>query len=279
MADIGKINHLKVLKAVDFGLYLDAGDLGEILLPSRYVPAGTVVDDWLDVFIHLDSEDRLIATTETPKVVVGQCALLKVVAVNRIGAFLDWGLPKDLLVPFSEQVERMEVGKSYVVFAFLDDIKDRITGTMQLENHLFDKSAWLKEGEAVDLVIWDETELGFKAAINGTHSGLLYRNEVFQPLHYGDQLKGFIKAIREDGKIDLTLQLAPPQATRAALSDRILQHLRQHQGVSTLTDRSPPAEIYKTFQVSKGSYKKALGGLYKKRLIRIDRDRITLLEK
>ncbi len=279
MADIGKINHLKVLKAVDFGLYLDAGDLGEILLPSRYVPAGTVVDDWLDVFIHLDSEDRLIATTETPKVMVGQCALLKVVAVNRIGAFLDWGLPKDLLVPFSEQVERMEVGKSYVVFAFLDDIKDRITGTMQLENHLFDKSAWLKEGEAVDLVIWDETELGFKAAINGTHSGLLYRNEVFQPLHYGDQLKGFIKAIREDGKIDLTLQLAPPQATRAALSDRILQHLRQHQGVSTLTDRSPPAEIYKTFQVSKGSYKKALGGLYKKRLIRIDRDRITLLEK
>ena len=278
MAEIGKINQLKVVKRVDFGLYLDGGDLGEILLPTRYVPEGSEIDDWLEVFIYLDSEDRLIATTQTPKVTVGECAVLEVVAVNRVGAFLDWGLPKDLLTPFSEQTERMEVGKSYVVFAFLDDIKDRITSTMRLDNHLYDKSAYFKAEQPVDLIIWDETELGYKAAINGTHSGLLYRSEVFRPLSYGDQAKGFIKSVREDGKIDLTLQLAP-HATRSALSDRILKTLRDQGGVSMISDKSPPEEIYKTYKVSKGSYKKALGGLYRKKLIRIEKDRIVLLEE
>ncbi len=278
MAELGKYNTLTVVKQVDFGLYLDGGELGEVLLPKRYVPGDVQVGDEIEVFLYLDSEDRPIATTEQPLAMVGEAQLLKVVAVNRAGAFLDWGLPKDLLVPYAEQAEPMEEGKSYVVYLYLDHVKNRITASSRLHRHLGETSAWLKAGQKVALLIASKTELGYKAVVDGHCIGLLFHGEVFRPLQPGDRVTGYVKAIRPDGKIDLTLQplQQAPQQARDVLSQRILDDLKQNNGVSTLTDKSPPEEIYAKFHVSKGNYKKALGGLYKKRLISIERDRITL---
>ena len=279
MAELGKNNLLTVVKKVDFGLYLDGGELGEILLPKRYVPDNVEIGDDVEVFVYLDSEDRPITTTEKPLAMVGETRLLKVVAVNRAGAFLDWGLPKDLLVPYGEQAEPMQEGKSYVVHLYLDAVRNRITASSRLHRHLGETSAWLKPGRKVTLLISSRTDLGYKAVVDDHCVGLLFHNEVFQPLRIGDRVTGFVKAIRADGKIDLTLQKAPPQQLRGALSDHILDDLRENGGVSTLTDKSPPEDIYARYHVSKGSYKKALGGLYKKRLIAIEKDRIVLVKK
>ncbi len=276
MVEIGKINNLQVVKILDHGIYLDGEDLGEILMPSRYVPDNCEVSDSLEVFIYLDSADLLLATTETPYVMVGECAYLKVVDVNQAGAFLDWGLPKDLLVPYSEQINPMEVDKSYTVLVFLDENTDRIAATQKLDSRLSEEAQYFKPEQAVDLLIFGKTDLGYKAVINNTHIGLIYKNEVFQPLTHGEKLKGYIKTIRPDRKIDLCLQL-PGKDARDDLSSRILEHLKKNNGVSTLTDKISPEDIYENFGVSKKNYKKAIGMLYKKRLIRIEKDKITLL--
>ncbi|PID45763.1 MAG: GntR family transcriptional regulator [Proteobacteria bacterium] len=278
MLEIGRINTLQVYKQVTFGLYLDGGEAGEVLLPKRYVPKGTEVQDWLDVFIYLDSEDRLIATTQTPKVMVDKCAYLKVVSVTPVGAFLDWGLPKDLLVPFNEQDRPMEVGKSYVVVVVLDDATNRIVGSSRLYDYL-DETADddIKVGDAVDLMIAGQTDLGYKAVINHDYLGLLFRNEVFRELHPGTELKGFVKHIREDGKIDLRLD-KNKQAVVQTLEDKILQHLKDNDGVSKLTDKSPPEAIYRSYSVSKANYKRALSSLYKQRKILITHEQIRLSE-
>ncbi|HBH35628.1 MAG TPA: GntR family transcriptional regulator [Gammaproteobacteria bacterium] len=278
MVKIGKINRLQVVKSVDFGIYLDGEEAGEILLPSRYLPAGCAPGEWLEVFIYRDSEDRLIATTETPFAMVDQCAYLKVVAINRIGAFLDWGLPKDLLVPFSEQRKPMQVGHSYVVFLYLDGETDRVAASTRLHDHLSEKSFYFKPQQAVDLLISNRTDMGYQAVVDGTHLGLIYSNEIFQPLRVGQKVHGYIKQIRPDLKIDLCLQL-DNQQTRDALETRILDYLKKHDSVSTLTDKSPPEAIYKAFGVSKKKYKKALGGLYKSKLILIEKQKITLLSR
>lgn len=276
--NIGQFNTLRVSKQVDFGLYLDGGKYGEVLLPKRYVPEGAEVDDHLGVFIYLDSEDRLIATTETPKIQVGQCALLKVVDTNRVGAFLDWGLPKDLLVPFREQEHPMEVGKSYVVLAHLDERTESIIATSRLHKYLSELGHYFKAGQAVDLMIYGRSELGHKALINQTHLGQLYENEVFQRLQFGQQLKGYIKQVRKDLKIDLSLQ-EPGQAHMVSdeLSQRILNHLRERGGSSEFTDKTAPDLIYQEFQVSKGQFKRALGALYKQRLVRLEPGKTSLL--
>ncbi len=276
MVEIGKINNLQVVKSLDHGIYLDGGDLGEILMPSRYVPEDCEVGDALEVFIYLDSADLLLATTEKPYVMVGECAYLKVVDVNQAGAFLDWGLPKDLLVPYSEQINPMEVGKSYTVLVFLDENTDRIAATQKLDSRLSEEAQYFKPEQAVDLLIFGNTDLGYKAIINNTHIGLIYKNEVFQPLTHGEKLKGYIKTIRPDRKIDLCLQL-PGKDALDDLSSRIIDHLKNNDGISTLTDKSSPEDIYENFGVSKKNYKKAIGTLYKKRLIRIEKDKITLL--
>lgn len=276
--DIGNYNQLKVSKLVDFGLYLDAGEVGEILLPKRYAPADAKPGDLLDVFVYLDSEDRLIATTEQPLACVGDTCALKVVAVNDTGAFLDWGLPKDLLVPFGEQVEPMIEGEAYVVHIYLDHIRKRITASTKLNRHLPETSAWHKPGQKVELLIWGETRLGYKAVVDGTHLGLLFHSEVYRLLRRGDLIDGYIRSIREDGKLDLTLR-QNPKTERLSLGERILADLRANQGVSTLTDKSAPEAIRDRYQVSKGNYKKALGMLYKQRLIRIEKDRITLVKE
>lgn len=276
MVDIGKMNNLQVVKSLDHGIYLDGEDLGEILMPSRYVPENCEVGDSLEVFIYLDSADLLLATTETPYAMIGECAYLKVVDVNQAGAFMDWGLPKDLLVPYGEQISPLKIGQSYTVFVYLDENTNRIAATQKLDSRLSEEAQYFKPGQAVDLLIFGKTDLGYKAVINNTHIGLIYKNEVFQTLTHGEILKGYIKDIRPDRRIDLCLQL-PGKDARDDLNTRILNHLKKNDGESTLTDKSSPDDIYQCFAVSKKNFKKAIGMLYKKRLIRIEEDKITLL--
>ena len=216
-------------------------------------------------------------TKNTPKARVGQCALLKAVTVTKAGAFMDCGLERDLLVPVSQQLTPMQEGKSYVVYLYLDP-KQQVIGTTKLHNFLDERAKNMAQGEQVDLLIVNFSALGYKAVINGTHLGLLYKDEIFQSLRPGDRIKGFIKAIRDDRKIDLSLQRQNQQA-REELTDRILAFLKANNGTSTLTDYSPPDAIYKQYGVSKGNYKKALGALYKQRLISMAKDEIKLLVK
>ena len=276
MLKIGQKNRLRIVKSVDFGVYLDGGGRGEILLPRRYLPETWAVGDELEVFIYLDSEDQLIATTQRPRIMVGQCAYLKAKAVDKIGAFLDWGLSKDLLVPFGEQVTRMKEGNDYVVYCYLDEDSERIAATTRLHKYLDEDGDDFEPKQAVKLLICGRTDMGYKAVINNTHLGLIYKDDAFKPLKYGQKLDGYIKVIREDGKIDLCLQL-PGQAAKKELADQILDDLKAQGGVSTLTDKSPPEQIYEKYNVSKGSYKKALGALYKRRMIVIEKDQIKLV--
>ena len=277
MAELGKKNKLTVIKSLDFGVYLDGGDLDEILLPRRYVPEGCTVGDQLDVFVHLDSDDLLIATTDTPKAMVGECAVLKVVEVNQIGAFLDWGLPKDLLVPFGEQQKPMQVGQSYVVYLYIDQASERIAASTKLDKFLGDTSPYFKEQQQVDLLICGRTDLGYKAVVNSSVIGLIFNSEVFKPIQIGQTLKGFIKRIRPDKKLDLCLQLVDRE-TLDALSEQILTFIKAQGGQTILTDKSSPHEISQQFGVSKSSYKKALGKLYKKRLINIEKQLVSLIK-
>ena len=278
MALIGRMNCLQVVKHTDFGLYLDGGADGEILLPKRYIPKDTPsdVDEWLNVFIYLDSDDKLIATTETPKVQVGGFASLKVVDINRVGLFLNWGLPKDLLLPHSEEKRPLQVGDYCVVHVFLDKRSKRITATARLDRYLDNVPAQYKAGQEVDLLIAESTDMGFKAIINGQHWGLIHKNELFKFLRSGMQEKGFIKELRADGKISLSLQ-AVGQGAVGSLSEQILTKLREHDGVLNLGDKSSPEAITALFSVSKGNFKKAIGGLYKQGRIVIHDERIELV--
>ena len=276
MTDLGRYNRLRIVKRTDIGIFLDTDDFGEILLPRKYVLDTMRPGDDIEVFIYNDSEDRVVATTLTPRAQVGECAYLKVVGSSKFGAFLDWGLPKDLLVPFSEQQKPMQKGYSYTVYLFVDETTQRIAASTRLEDYLSMDGSGFKPRQSVDCLIYGNSDLGFKAVVNGTHLGQFYSNETFQRLHYGEKIGAYIKRIRSDGRIDLVLQL-PSQQGRDQLSDAIVSHLRQNQGVSTLTDKSPPDDIYRTFGVSKANYKKALGRLYKQGRIAIEKHRITLL--
>jgi len=279
MIEIGRMNRLNVVKAVDFGLYLDGGELGEILIPSRYVPEGCVPGDEIDVFIYRDSEDRLIATTEKPYAMVGEFALLKAVSVNRIGAFMNWGLPKDLLVPFDEQRPRMEEDKSYVVRILLDEESNRIIGSARLDDFLYRESEGeLKVDEAVSIFIANKSELGYQVIINNTYWALLHHYEAPRSLRRGHTVKGFIKNIREDGLIDACLHLQPSDKTDD-VAQLILRELRKHGGLIDLTDKSTPDEIKARFGISKAMYKKAVGALYKQKKINLASDGISLNEE
>mgnify|MGYP000648539577 FL=1 len=277
MAQVGRFNKLEVIKEVDFGVYLDGGELDSILLPQRYVPEDCEVGDWIDVFLYFDSEDLLIATTEKPRVEVGRCEMLKVIDINNAGAFMDWGLPKDLLVPYSEQLKPMEVGYSYVVYAFHDQDSDRIAASTRLQDYLAEESLWVKPRQAVDLLIAGRTDLGYKAVINDQYLGLIFRDDAFRPLKVGERLPGFIKSIRSDGKIDLVISQGTLQGDHD-LGEQIIERLRASDGVSTLTDKSQPDEIYRAFKVSKKKYKQALGSLYKSKRILLSAEKIQLVD-
>jgi len=275
MAEIGLINKLEVVKTVDFGVYLDGGPQGEILLPKRYVPEECQPGDEVDVFIYLDSEDRLVATTETPKVMVGEFALLRVVSTTPIGAFMDWGLQKDLLVPFREQQFPMEEGRNYLVFVYVDHETQRIVGSSKLDKFVDNLPVDYEPGEEVDLIIAGKTDLGYKAIIDNSHWGLIFKNEVFQPLKQGDKLKGYIKNIRPDEKIDLVLQ-KPGYEKIDDIAQGVLDKLKEAGNFLPANDKTQPDEISKMFGISKKNFKKAIGSLYKQRLITIEDDGIRL---
>jgi len=278
MAEIGKYNVLKVVKDLDFGLYLDGGEeLGEILIPRRYVPVNCTVDSELEVFIYLDSEDRLIATTEMPDAIVGEFAYLEAISVGKVGAFLDWGLPKDLLVPFREQKVNIEQGKKYVVYVYLDDESGRIAASSKIEKFLDNLPPEFKEGEEVDVMIYSETEMGYKAIINGVQTGMIYGNEVFRNLKKGEKLKAYIKKVREDDKIDLMIE-KPGYQKVDGIAQSILDKLKSLGGFMDITDKSKADEISRRLGISKKSFKKAIGSLYKQRIVIIEDDGIRLLD-
>ena len=278
MALVGRYNSLQVVKHTNFGLYLDGAQDGEILLPNRYIPKDipSEDEDWLNVFIYLDSDDKLIATTEKPKVQVGEFASLKVVEVNSIGIFLDWGLPKDLLLPYSEEKRPLKAGDYCVVHVYLDKHTRRITATTRLDRYLDKVPANYSVGQEVDLLVAEETAMGFKAIINNKHWGLIHKNEVVKFLRSGKQEKGFIKEVRSDGNISLSLQPIGEQLA-SSLNAQILSKLRENNGVLPVSDKSDPTVISNLFGVSKGNFKKAIGALYKDGQIVIHADRIELV--
>lgn len=275
MADIGVFNQLRVMRILDFGAYLDGINLGDILLPIKDVPENCQPEDLLDVFVYRDSEDRIIATTQTPKAQVGDFQMMEVKATSKVGAFLDWGLLKDLLVPFSEQGKTMEVGKSYLVHVYLDEKTDRITASARIENFLDKTPKQYAEEQEVDLIISFKNELGYKAIVNGVHSGMLYENEIFQELKPGQKITGYIKKIRPDGKLDLILQKPGPEKIDA-LSQRLLDELGKAGGFLELNDQTPPEIIREKLATSKKAFKRAVGALYKQKRILLENGGIRL---
>lgn len=271
--ELGKFNVLEIVKEVDFGLYLDGGEDGEILLPKRYVPEEYEIGDSLSVFIYLDNEERLVATTLTPYVQVGGFACLEVAWVNNYGAFLNWGLMKDLFVPFREQKMKMQVGRSYIVHAHLDEESYRIVASAKVERYLSQEFPPYKPGDEVPVLIWHPTDLGFKAIIDDRFVGVIYANEIFQPLETGMRMSAYIKQVREDGKIDLSLQKSGFSRI-GEFSQTLHQYILEHGNFIPLNDKSPSEDIYNTFGVSKKTFKQAVGDLYKRRLIELTKEGI-----
>ncbi|MGL5317881.1 MAG: CvfB family protein [Bacteroidales bacterium] len=279
MVQIGNYNTLEVVKELDFGMYLDGGKLGEILLPVRYIPEGLLVGDKVEVFIYLDSEDRLIATTEKPYARVGEFAFLSVTSTNRFGAFMDWGLMKDLLVPFREQKIKMMEDRSYIVYVYLDQESQRIAASAKIEKYLDNVLPDYELNQEVDILVASRAEIGFKVIVNNLHSGMLYYNEIFTDVQVGDSLKAYVKNVREDLKIDLSLQPIGYEKRIDPLTADILKALDENEGFIPLSDKSPAEDIEDYFFCSKKSFKKAVGALYKKREIEIREDGIYLLKK
>jgi hypothetical protein len=276
VAKIGKRNILWVLRIATPGVYLDGGDRGEILLPGRYVPKGTMVGESFDVFVHRDSEDRLVATTETPRAMVGEFAPLRVVSTNpSIGAFLDWGLSKDLLLPIREQSRRVSPGDWVVAYIFLDLKTDRIVATTRLNRHLNVTPPEYAVGQPVELLVTGGTTLGYNAIIADAHMGLLYHNDLPGPLKVGQKIDGYIRSVRPDGKIDLTINPAGYEKV-APLKEQVLEALTAKGGSLPLNDASTPEEIRNAFGVSKKAFKQAIGALYRERKIVIEDKGIRL---
>jgi predicted RNA-binding protein (virulence factor B family) len=280
MVELGKKNYLQIIQQLSHGFYLDGGrEMGRIFLPANQAPKGFGQDDWLEVFVYLDSQDKPVATTRTPFVEVGQFASLQVVDVSAFGAFMDWGLDKDLMVPRREQVANMQIGKTYMVYVYLDERDKRITATTRIDNRLHNENhGRFKKGQPVNIQIWRKTELGYAAIIENSHLGMLYENEIFQKLRYGQKLTATIKNIRDDDLIDLSLN-APAKQSYDELPEKILAYLRRNHGTSSITDKSPPEEIYDTFAVSKVNFKKAVGRLLKEKKVALEPGKIRLLEK
>ncbi|HEY7772309.1 MAG TPA: S1-like domain-containing RNA-binding protein [Marinagarivorans sp.] len=275
MLDLGRTYPLKVTKRVAFGVYLDAQNLGEVLLPTRAMPKDCEIGSDVHAFIYLDSEDRPVATTRKPLAQTGEFAYLKVVDTNAVGAFLDWGLEKDLLVPFAEQHRKMEVGRSYLVYVYVDPRDDRIVASSKIDKFVAEANPRsFQVGQAVDLLIANSTELGFKAIINHSHWGVLYKHDVFERLSFGQRVPGFIRQIRPDGKIDLTLNGGSRSHDKNTKT--VLQYLKKHNGYAPLHDKSEPEEISAALGMSKGAFKKAIGNLYKKQEILLEPGGIRL---
>jgi len=278
MVKLGQYNELSVCKLVDFGLYLDGGDGLEILMPKRYIPAEAKEGDVLKVFVYQDAEARLLATNEHPYATVGQIAHLKINSVNQVGAFADWGTSKELLIPHREQAQKMEEGRRYLIYIYIDEISGRIAGTSKLDKYLDNVPPTYENNEEVEVLVWKPTPLGYKVIINHQHTGLVYKNQIFREIHIGERLRAWVKGVREDEKIDLSLQ---PMGYRQMIDPAeaaILKALHLHGGYMPLTDRSTPELIAFELQMSKKTFKKAIGALYKQQRILIKDDGIELVD-
>lgn len=283
---LGAYNTLTVLKIAlregngePFGLFLDGGSDGEILMPQKYVPEGTEIGDEIEAFVYLDQEERPIATTEEPLAQVGDFAYLECSWVNEYGAFLSWGVMKDLFCPFREQKKRMVIGNSYIVHIHLDEDSYRLVASAKVEHYLDERRPRdYKYGQEVDLLVWQKTDLGFKVIVDNQYPGLIYEDQVFQYVHTGDRLKGYISTVRPDGKIDCTLQPTGQQHAED-FAEVLLLYLREHNGICDLGDKSEAEDIKRRFQVSKKVYKRAIGDLYKRRLITVEPLSIRLVSE
>lgn len=267
------MNRLKVVNLLDFGAFLDGGLLEDILMPRRFVPEGCQIGDEVEVFVYLDSDGVPIATTQKPKAQIGQFACLKVTDTNRVGAFLDWNVPKELLVPFGEQKVKMEKGQHHVVYVYQEDQNYRIVASSKIHKFLSDKPHRYRNGQPVSLMIWDETDLGYTAIVDNKYVGLLFHKDIENPVRTGMKLDGFIKRVRPDQKLDVCLK--KPGFNKVAISDlgeTIMKLLDENEGFIPYTDRTDPEIIKTIFGASKRQYKMALGGLYKNRLIRLEQD-------
>lgn len=276
MSETGKYNKLRIIKEVEFGMYLDGGENGEILLPRKYMPQGAKPGEEIDVFLYLDSEDRIIATTLRPYATVGEFAYLRVASVNNIGAFLDWGLPKELLVPFREQRVRMQPDKRYMVYIYHDIESGRIAASAKIEKYLGNVKPGYKFNAPVKLLVYQKTDIGYKVIVDNLHGGMIYDNELYTPVHTGDKLDGYVKRVRADGKIDISLR-EQGYGSVETLAKQILEEMKKNRGELPLTDASSPEQIAAVFQCSKKNYKKAIGALYKEHKIEITPDKIKLL--
>jgi predicted RNA-binding protein (virulence factor B family) len=275
MIKVGEYNELEIVKQLDFGIYLGKENV-EILMPTKWIPKGAKIGDMLNVFIFRDSDDRLIATTVKPLAVANTFAFLEVKQVNNIGAFLDWGMDKDLLVPFREQAVRMEPGKSYVVFVYADEETDRLIGSTKLLRFIERDEVSVQNGDIVDLLIYSQTDLGYNAIVNNLYSGLIYKNEIFENIRVGDHLQGYVKNVREDNKIDLSLQKSGFELVDD-VKWRILNIIKAENGFLALNDDSSPEEIKAKLQISKKAFKKAIGALYRERLVTLTDKGVQLI--
>lgn len=279
MIKLGEYNTLTAFRTTDNGVYfidkVDRND--EVLLPKSFVPENLEMGDDLDVFIYTDSEDRPVATTLKPLLTVNQFGVLKVKEIVKFGAFMEWGLAKDLLIPLSQQAKLLELNRRYVVYMYLDYQSDRLAASSKIDKYLEKENIELTENEEVDLIIYRETDIGYNAVINNKYHGLLYKTELIQPIFVCDQMKGFVKKVREDGKIDLSLYKQGFEQVDSS-AQAILDHLNNNGGSSTINDKSAPEDIFDALKISKKSFKKAAGLLYKKRIISIDQDGMKLLK-
>lgn len=291
MIKLGDYNTLKMVKTAvrdnphayggteTFGIFLDGGKEGDILMPQRYVPEGVKVGDDVRCFVYLDQDERLVATTETPLAKVGDFACLKCTWVNEYGAFLDWGLMKDVFCPFREQKRKMEIGESYIVYIRLDEESYRIVATAKVEKYLgnpLEADSKLAPKSPVQLLVWQKTDLGFKVIVDNRYQGLVYRSQIFQHIQTGDRINGYVEKVRPDGKLDITLQPTGRRQTKD-FAETLLQWIEQHDGYCPFGDKSDPDDIKRTFEVSKKVFKKAVGDLYKRRLITISEEGIELV--
>ncbi|GGM81375.1 GntR family transcriptional regulator [Dyadobacter beijingensis] len=276
MLFIGKYNYLTIERVTSVGMFLSDVEGEEVLLPNQYITDEMQVGDQIKVFVYLDSEDRPVATTQTPKIIRNEFAFLEVKDVSEYGAFLDWGLIKDLFVPFREQGKPMEIGEWHVVFLYLDQKTQRLLASTKIDKFLENERLTVQEGEEVNLLVWQKTDLGYNVVVNQYHKGLIYANEVFQPLNIGDSLKGYVKKIREENKLDISLQKTGYEVIEP-VAQQILDAVKRGKGFLNLSDNSSPEDIYKELKISKKVFKKAIGGLYKQGMIRIAEDGIYLI--
>jgi len=274
---IGETNNLQVLRESPQGLYLGFEDGESVLLPNKYVPENTAIGNFLDVFIYTDSEDRMIATTLTPEIKLNEIGVLKVREVNSVGAFMMWNIEKDIFIPFRNQKQKLIAGKKYPIYLYLDESSNRLVGTAIIDKLIKNENLSVKEGDEVDLIIYEHTDLGFKAIINKAHFGLIFHSDIFQQIDCGDELKGFIKTIRPDNKIDIVLNKTGFENIDI-YTEKLLHYLQKHNGKISLTDNSSPDKIKDELAMSKKQFKKALGVLYKSKKVILEPNCVVLIK-